>query len=82
MLTMKTGYLCNGQSILSVLGLGNIKSLKELQLSHNKISEIGPADLAGCIQLNELHLQYNLINTIHPEAFKDLKNLKVQKRVL
>ncbi|KAG7316753.1 hypothetical protein KOW79_020294 [Hemibagrus wyckioides] len=58
-------------------GLGNIKSLKVLQLSHNRISEIGPADLAGCTHLNELHLQYNLINTIHPEAFKDLQELKV-----
>ncbi|KAK2863861.1 hypothetical protein Q7C36_003015 [Tachysurus vachellii] len=58
-------------------GLGNIKSLKVLQLSHNRISEIGRADLAGCAHLNELHLQYNLINTIHPEAFKDLQKLKV-----
>ncbi|XP_027001978.2 uncharacterized protein LOC113642587 [Tachysurus fulvidraco] len=58
-------------------GLGNIKSLKVLQLSHNRISEIGRADLAGCTHLNELHLQHNLINTIHPEAFKDLQELKV-----
>ncbi|MCI4389287.1 hypothetical protein PGIGA_G00096090 [Pangasianodon gigas] len=58
-------------------GLGNIKSLKVLQLSHNRISEIGPADLAGCTHLGELHLQHNLINTIHPEAFKDLQKLKV-----
>ncbi|XP_053469814.1 beta-sarcoglycan isoform X1 [Ictalurus furcatus] len=58
-------------------GLGNIQALKVLQLSHNRISEIGPADLAGCTHLSELHLQHNLINTIHPEAFKDLQKLKV-----
>ncbi|KAK3541993.1 hypothetical protein QTP86_009556 [Hemibagrus guttatus] len=68
---------CGTKCFFSFRGLGNIKSLKVLQLSHNRISEIGPADLAGCTHLNELHLQYNLINTIHPEAFKDLQDLKV-----
>ncbi|KAF7690115.1 uncharacterized protein LOC124376668 [Silurus meridionalis] len=58
-------------------GLGNIKSLKVLQLSHNRISEIGPADLAGCIHLSELQLHHNLITTIHPKTFKDLQNLKI-----
>ncbi|TSN30184.1 Leucine-rich repeat-containing protein 66 [Bagarius yarrelli] len=58
-------------------GLGKMKSLKVLKLSHNRISKIGPADLTGCTHLNELHLQYNLINMIHPKAFEDLPNLKV-----
>ncbi|XP_036438494.1 uncharacterized protein LOC118816092 [Colossoma macropomum] len=58
-------------------GLGSIKSLQVLQLSHNRISELGPADLVGCTDLKEVHLQHNLINTVHPQAFKDLPSLQV-----
>ncbi|KAI4878253.1 hypothetical protein NFI96_011767, partial [Prochilodus magdalenae] len=58
-------------------GLGSVKSLQILQLSHNRISELGPADLAGCTHLKEVYLQHNLINTVHPQAFKDLPNLQV-----
>ncbi|KAK1796626.1 hypothetical protein P4O66_008926, partial [Electrophorus voltai] len=58
-------------------GLGSAKSLQVLQLSHNRISKLGPADAAGCTHLRELYLQHNLINTIHPWAFKDLKRLQV-----
>ncbi|KAL7872003.1 hypothetical protein SRHO_G00069860 [Serrasalmus rhombeus] len=58
-------------------GLCSIKSLQVLQLSHNRISELGPADLFGCTDLKEVHLQHNLINTVHPQAFKDLPSLQV-----
>ncbi|KAL7888021.1 hypothetical protein AOLI_G00029950 [Acnodon oligacanthus] len=58
-------------------GLCSIKSLQVLQLSHNRISEVGPADLVGCTDLKEVHLQHNLINTVHPQAFKDLPSLQV-----
>ncbi|XP_017543427.1 uncharacterized protein LOC108414988 isoform X2 [Pygocentrus nattereri] len=58
-------------------GLCSIKSLQVLQLSHNRISELGPTDLFGCTDLKEVHLQHNLINTVHPQAFKDLPSLQV-----
>lgn len=73
MLNMKIIYV----TLFFIVGLGKMKSLKVLQLSHNRISVIDPVDLAGCTNLSELYLQHNLINTIHPEAFKDLQKLKV-----
>ncbi|XP_076873182.1 leucine rich repeat containing 66 isoform X2 [Brachyhypopomus gauderio] len=58
-------------------GLSSAKSLQVLQLSHNMISKLGPADIAGLSHLRELYLQHNLINIIHPQAFKDLQRLQV-----
>ncbi|TRZ00738.1 hypothetical protein DNTS_035696 [Danionella cerebrum] len=58
-------------------GLGCMKLLQILQLSHNQISEISLSDLHKCHHLKELHLEHNSITTIHPRAFQDLKQLKV-----
>lgn len=59
-------------------GLGGSTHLRVLQLSHNKISAIGPSDFQGCGNLTELHLQSNRIRSLHPLAFRDLQQLQVK----
>lgn len=54
-------------------GLWKLKSLQSLDLSFNRISQIGLSDFHNCLQLENLHLKSNRIFRIHPEAFKDLK---------
>nr|XP_005608836.1 leucine-rich repeat-containing protein 66 [Equus caballus]XP_023493869.1 leucine-rich repeat-containing protein 66 [Equus caballus] len=58
-------------------GLWKLKSLQSLDLSFNKISQIGSSDFHNCLRLENLNLQSNRIFRIHPEAFKDLKKLQV-----
>lgn len=58
-------------------GLEGSESLQVLQLSFNKISTLKPADLAHLRQLKELHLQHNLITSLHPQMFQDLAQLRV-----
>ncbi|XP_069450195.1 leucine-rich repeat-containing protein 66 isoform X1 [Ovis canadensis] len=58
-------------------GLWKLKSLQSLDLSFNRISQIGLSDFHNCLQLENLHLKSNRIFRIHPEAFKDLKNLQM-----
>ncbi|XP_010858017.1 PREDICTED: leucine-rich repeat-containing protein 66 [Bison bison bison] len=58
-------------------GLWKLKSLQSLDLSFNRISQIGLSDFHNCLQLENLHLKSNRIFRIHPEAFKDLKKLQM-----
>ncbi|XP_039701118.1 leucine-rich repeat-containing protein 66 [Pteropus medius] len=58
-------------------GLWKLKSLQSLDLSFNKISQIGVSDFHNCLQLENLYLKSNNIFRIHPRAFKDLKKLQV-----
>nr|XP_051684560.1 beta-sarcoglycan isoform X1 [Oryctolagus cuniculus]XP_051684565.1 beta-sarcoglycan isoform X1 [Oryctolagus cuniculus]XP_051684573.1 beta-sarcoglycan isoform X1 [Oryctolagus cuniculus] len=58
-------------------GLWRLKSLQSLDLSFNGILEIGLSDFHNCLQLENLYLKSNKIFKIHPDAFKDLKNLQV-----
>ncbi|XP_012381459.3 leucine-rich repeat-containing protein 66 [Dasypus novemcinctus] len=58
-------------------GLWTLKSLQSLDLSFNGISQVGLTDFHNCLQLENLYLKSNKIFRIHPEAFKDLKNLQV-----
>lgn len=58
-------------------GLWKLKSLQSLDLSFNRISQIGLSDFHNCLQLETLYLKSNRIFRIHPEAFKDLKNLQM-----
>ncbi|XP_019482689.1 PREDICTED: leucine-rich repeat-containing protein 66 [Hipposideros armiger] len=57
-------------------GLWKLKSLQSLDLSFNRISQIGVSDFRNCLQLENLYLKSNKIFRIHPEAFKDLKKLQ------
>ncbi|XP_016006628.2 leucine-rich repeat-containing protein 66 [Rousettus aegyptiacus] len=58
-------------------GLWKLKSLQSLDLSFNKILQIGVSDFHNCLQLEKLYLKSNKIFRIHPGAFKDLKKLQV-----
>ncbi|XP_025742756.1 leucine-rich repeat-containing protein 66 [Callorhinus ursinus] len=58
-------------------GLWKLKSLQSLDLSFNRIAQIGLSDLRHCLRLENLYLKSNKIFRIHPEAFKDLKKLQV-----
>ncbi|XP_041581688.1 leucine-rich repeat-containing protein 66 [Vulpes lagopus] len=58
-------------------GLWKLKSLQSLDLSFNRISQIGLSDFQNCLRLENLYLKSNKIVRIHPEAFKDLKKLQV-----
>ncbi|XP_051784519.1 uncharacterized protein LOC127528013 [Erpetoichthys calabaricus] len=58
-------------------GLQHLSSLRALDLSHNKITEILEEDLHNCKSLTSLYLQNNHLSTIHPESFKTTRNLKV-----
>nr|XP_019596579.1 PREDICTED: leucine-rich repeat-containing protein 66 isoform X1 [Rhinolophus sinicus]XP_019596580.1 PREDICTED: leucine-rich repeat-containing protein 66 isoform X1 [Rhinolophus sinicus]XP_019596581.1 PREDICTED: leucine-rich repeat-containing protein 66 isoform X1 [Rhinolophus sinicus] len=57
-------------------GLWKLKSLQSLDLSFNRISQIGVSDFHNCLQLENLYLKSNKIFRIHPKAFKDLKKLQ------
>ncbi|XP_040822268.1 leucine-rich repeat-containing protein 66 [Ochotona curzoniae] len=58
-------------------GLWKLKSLQSLDLSFNRILQIGFSDFHNCLQLKNLYLKSNKIFKIHPDAFKDVKNLQV-----
>ncbi|XP_028361980.2 leucine-rich repeat-containing protein 66 [Phyllostomus discolor] len=58
-------------------GLWKLKSLQSLDLSFNRISQVGVSDFHNCLPLENLYLRSNKIFRIHPEAFKDLKKLQV-----
>ncbi|XP_069869245.1 leucine-rich repeat-containing protein 66 [Dipodomys merriami] len=58
-------------------GLWKLKSLQSLDLSFNGILQVGVSDFHSCLQLEHIYLKSNKIFKIHPEAFKDLKKLKV-----
>ncbi|TNN42903.1 Beta-sarcoglycan [Liparis tanakae] len=58
-------------------GLEGSESLQVLQLSFNRIASLRPGDLLHLRQLKELHLQHNLISSLHPQTFQDLANLRV-----
>lgn len=62
-----------------LIGLWKLKSLQSLDLSFNRISQIGLSDFQNCLRLENLYLKSNKIVQIHPEAFKDLKKLQVIK---
>ena len=63
-------------------GLGGSRALQVLQLSYNQISTLEAGDLEGLHQLKELHLQHNLISSLHPRAFVGLTNLTVRGGLL
>ncbi|XP_020845904.1 leucine-rich repeat-containing protein 66 [Phascolarctos cinereus] len=58
-------------------GLWKLKSLQNLDLSSNAISQIDLTDFQNCLQLEKLYLQNNKISKIHPDAFKDLNKLQI-----
>lgn len=58
-------------------GLEGGESLQVLQLSFNRISTLRPVELSHLRQLKELHLQHNLITSLHPQMFQDLAQLQV-----
>ncbi|KAK1174779.1 leucine-rich repeat-containing protein 66 isoform X1 [Acipenser oxyrinchus oxyrinchus] len=58
-------------------GLGHLRSLQVIQLSHNRISAVHMEDLQNCNKLSAIYLQHNQITTIDPLAFQDLRELKV-----
>ncbi|XP_072476849.1 leucine-rich repeat-containing protein 66 [Notamacropus eugenii] len=58
-------------------GLWKLKSLQNLDLSSNAISQIELTDFQNCLQLEKLYLQNNKISQIHPDAFKDLNKLQI-----
>uniref|UniRef100_K7E4Q9 Leucine rich repeat containing 66 n=1 Tax=Monodelphis domestica TaxID=13616 RepID=K7E4Q9_MONDO len=58
-------------------GLWKLKSLQNLDLSSNAISQIALTDFQNCLQLETLYLQNNKISKIHPDAFKDLNKLQI-----
>lgn len=58
-------------------GLEASESLQVLQLSFNRISTLRPGDLSNLRHLTELHLQHNLIASLHPQTFQDLAQLRV-----
>ncbi|XP_074085564.1 leucine-rich repeat-containing protein 66 [Macrotis lagotis] len=58
-------------------GLWKLKSLQNLDLSFNAISQIDLTDFQNCLQLEKLYLQTNKISKIHPDAFKDLNKLQI-----
>lgn len=59
-------------------GLEGSASLWVLQLSFNRISTLSPGDLSHLRQLKELHLQHNLITSLHPQMFQELAQLRVR----
>lgn len=63
--------------LLCDAGLEASESLQVLQLSFNKISTLQPEDLSSLRHLTELHLQHNLISSLHPHMFQNLTKLKV-----
>uniref|UniRef100_A0A8C7Z8N3 Immunoglobulin domain-containing protein n=1 Tax=Oryzias sinensis TaxID=183150 RepID=A0A8C7Z8N3_9TELE len=58
-------------------GLGVVPSLRILWLAFNKISVLQLGELRDLQQLEELHLQHNLITHLHPQMFQDLIQLRV-----
>ncbi|XP_020558517.2 leucine-rich repeat-containing protein 66 [Oryzias latipes] len=58
-------------------GLGVVPSLRVLWLAFNKISVLQLGELRDLQQLEELHLQHNLITHLHPQMFQDLIQLRV-----
>ncbi|XP_029801810.1 leucine-rich repeat-containing protein 66 [Suricata suricatta] len=57
-------------------GLWKLKSLQSLDLSFNRISQIGLSDFRNCSRLENLNLKSNKIFRIHPGAFNDLQKLQ------
>ncbi|XP_062069820.1 leucine-rich repeat-containing protein 66 [Lepus europaeus] len=77
LLLLKVLILQRNQLSNTPTGLWRLKSLQSLDLSFNGILEIGLSDFHNCLQLENLYLKSNKIFKIHPDAFKDLKNLQV-----
>lgn len=67
--------LCKGQDLVRV-PRGLPGGLRGLDLSYNKLREIGAGDFAGMTQLRRLDLGYNNISRIAPDAF--LSNLLLE----
>nr|XP_049575613.1 amphoterin-induced protein 1 [Syngnathus scovelli] len=63
-------------------GLSALGALEILQLSFNNITTIQLGELDNLRGLRKLHLQHNLISSLHPNAFRHLHQLEVNKHLL
>lgn len=63
-------------------GLSALEALEVLRLSFNSITTIQLGELDNLRGLRELHLQHNLISSLHSDAFRHLQQLKVNKHMI
>ncbi|KAM8971387.1 toll-like receptor 2 [Sarcophilus harrisii] len=76
-LSCDSAGVCDGHSrSLGTIPSSLTETVKQLDLSFNKISYIKETDLQICINLQVLLLQSNQISAIDPNAFRSLENLK------
>lgn len=62
-------------SVYSLEGVSQLKQLEELEMPHNNLSEISDLHLNNPV-LEEISLEHNQIETVHPNAFKNTPVLK------
>ncbi|XP_063709310.1 leucine-rich repeat-containing protein 15-like [Culicoides brevitarsis] len=62
-------------SIYSLEGVSDLKQLEELELRHNALHEIRDTSFNNPA-LEEINLEFNLLEVIHPDAFKNTPVLK------